>query len=308
LSAAGQIPAELATATHRFERLRKAWLYTLLAFMILTWGLNFVVAKIALREIPPLAVASIRTVMAGVFILPIFLWRTKGQRRCWPARDIAALLLLGVAGAVGNQILFVIGLARTSVAHASVAVALSPITVLIIAAFAGQERITGRKTAGMLIAFSGIVALQFGHTSGRGPTLAGDLIVLISGSLFAAYAVFGKALTSRYGSLTANAFAYTGGAVLMLPISLWLLGKFDAARVSIAAAVAYMAVFSAVVAYLIFYYALRWLPASRVSAFSYLQPLLATASAVLILGERPTAGFAVACALVLAGVFITERG
>jgi drug/metabolite transporter (DMT)-like permease len=310
LSAAGQLSAEVLTPARQRRAPNRVWLYTLLGFMILSWGLNFVVGKIALREIPPLAVASLRTVIAGVFILPVFLWSTRGQRHPWPARDVVALLGLGVGLAVGNQILFVVGLSRTSVAHAAVAVALSPITALIIAAIAGQESITGRKTAGMLIAFSGIIALQIGRTGGHGPTLAGDLILLLSGSMFAAYAVFGKALTARYGSLTANTFAYGGGAVVMLPVSIWLLGTFDAGRVSIVAwaAVAYMAVFSAVVAYLIFYYALHWLPASRVSAFSYLQPLLAAGSAALILGERPTAGFALACVLVLTGVFLTERG
>jgi drug/metabolite transporter (DMT)-like permease len=310
LSAAGQLPVEVLSPAPQPRGPGRAWLYPLLWLMILSWGLNFVVGKIALREIPPLVVASLRTVIAGVFILPVFLWSNRGRRRSFPARDVAALLVLGVGLAVGNQILFVVGLSRTSVAHAAVAVALSPITALVIAAIAGQERITGRKVVGMLIAFSGIIALQIGRNGGRGPTLAGDLILLLSGSMFAAYAVFGKALTARYGSLTANTFAYTGGAVIMLPVSFWLLGTFDASRVSIAAwaAVTYMAVFSAVIAYLILYYALQWMPASRVSAFSHLQPPLAAGSAALILGERPTAGFAVACVLVLAGVFLTERG
>ena len=308
MSAAGQLnPAQIATPR---KGMSTAWLYALLAFMIFAWGLNFVIAKIALREIPPMIVASVRTVFAGVFILPIFLWRTRGERRSWPARDIAALLGLGILGAVGNQVLFVLGLSRTSVAHASVAVALSPITVLIIAAVAGQESITSRKVAGMLVALSGIIALQLGRTGGRGPTLTGDLIVLLSGTVFALYAVFGKSLTALYGSLTANTFAYTGGAVMMLPLVLWQANTFDLSRVSPAAwaSVAYMAVFSAVIAYLIFYYALQRLPASRVSALSYLQPVIATVLAALILGEHPGAGFAVACALVLTGVFLTERG
>ena len=96
----------------------------------------------------------------------------------------------------------------------------------------------------------------------------------------------------------------------MLPLVLWQSTAFDFSRVSAAAwaSVAYMAVFSAVLAYLIFYYALQRLPASRVSALSYLQPVLATILAALILGEIPGAGFAVACALVLIGVFVTERG
>ena len=56
--------------------------------------------------------------------------------------------------------------------------------------------------------------------------------------------------------------------------------------------VGYMALFPSVVGYLIYYYALRASPASRVSAFSYLQPLLATVMAAFLLGEHAAARLA----------------
>jgi drug/metabolite transporter (DMT)-like permease len=188
---------------------------------------------------------------------------------------------------------------------------LSPIFVLMFATIAGQEQLTARKLFGMFAAAGGILALQIGRTAGgRGPTILGDLIVLLSAAVFAAYAVFGKSLATRFGSLTTNTFAYAGGGLLMLPVTWYLGTQFDLTRVSAGAwlSVLYMAIFPAVISYLIFYYALQRLPASRVSVFSYFQPVLATALAYLLLGERPGPAFALAWALVLGGVWLTERG
>jgi drug/metabolite transporter (DMT)-like permease len=69
-----------------------------------------------------------------------------------------------------------------------------------------------------------------------------------------------------------------------------------------------MAIFPSVVSYLIFCYALTKMPASRVSAFSYLQPVLATILAVPMLGESVNGSLAGGGALVLIGVYVAERG
>jgi drug/metabolite transporter (DMT)-like permease len=68
-----------------------------------------------------------------------------------------------------------------------------------------------------------------------------------------------------------------------------------------------MAVFSSVLGYLMYYYALTHMPASRVSTFSYLQPVLAIFLAMVFLGERAEPSLFSGGALVLAGVFLAER-
>jgi drug/metabolite transporter (DMT)-like permease len=68
-----------------------------------------------------------------------------------------------------------------------------------------------------------------------------------------------------------------------------------------------MAAFPSVACYLIFYWALTQIPASRVASFSYLQPLTATVAAVPLLGEPVTLWLAGGGALVLLGVYLTER-
>jgi drug/metabolite transporter (DMT)-like permease len=69
-----------------------------------------------------------------------------------------------------------------------------------------------------------------------------------------------------------------------------------------------MAVFPSVVWYLIYYYALTRVPASRVSAFSYLQPPLAAAMGVLFLGEHITTPLVAGGTVIFTGVVLTERG
>ena len=70
----------------------------------------------------------------------------------------------------------------------------------------------------------------------------------------------------------------------------------------------YMALFPSIAAYLIYYYALTHISASRVASFSYLQPVFATVMAVFLLDERLTAPVIAAGIGILLGVFITERG
>jgi drug/metabolite transporter (DMT)-like permease len=69
-----------------------------------------------------------------------------------------------------------------------------------------------------------------------------------------------------------------------------------------------MAIFPSVICYLIYYYALKQIPASRVAALAYLQPVLATVLGVLLLGEHVTVPLVAGGVVIFAGVYLTERG
>jgi drug/metabolite transporter (DMT)-like permease len=69
-----------------------------------------------------------------------------------------------------------------------------------------------------------------------------------------------------------------------------------------------MALLPSVICYLIYFYALARMEASRLAAFSYLQPLLATVFGILILHERVTLALVVSGLVIFGGVYITERG
>lgn len=285
-------------------------LLSLMGMMALFWSLNFIIGKIALREFPALLAGCLRATIAGFVITPIYLYyRRRGQAR-WHPREAPRLVALGVMGVGLNQLCFLLGLGRTSVGHASILIAMTPMLVLSIAAAIGQERITTRKVVGMAIAASGALALQLDAAHDRQATVLGDAFILCASLTFAAFTVFGKQSTLRHGAITVNTFAYVGSSLLLAPVTAWQSAGFSYGSVSAAGwtSLLYMATFPSVISYMIFYYALTWIPASRLASFGYTQPFITTLLAVLLLGDAVTRPLLTGGALVLAGVWIAERG
>lgn len=285
-------------------------LWPLIAVMILGWSANFTIAKFAVREMPPLLVAGLRMMLASLFILPLYFWR--GRRASagrWRRSDILPLLGIGILGIAGNQVLFLLGIQRTSVAHAVLLFVLTPVLVLLAASALKHEQLTGRKIAGMAIALAGVLSLQVSAGADRHATVGGDLLILAATVAFASFTVFGRPASVRLGSITVNTVAFVGCSLVLLAPTLWSARGFDFSRISLTAwaSILYMAAFPSVVCYLIYYYALTYLTASRVAAFTYLEPPLAAVLAIPLLGENITYAVAMSGALVLAGVYLTER-
>ncbi len=284
-----------------------ALLYALLTLMVGFWAVNFVVARVALRDFPPLLAASIRALLAGMVLLPLYLWKGRQlDKEPWTAKDVPVLFGLGVIGVTFNQVLFLLGLNRTSTTHAAIITGLMPLQVLVISMLLRAERMSLWRASGMLVAITGVGVLQTVHDPHGRATLLGDALVFLSGTAFATFAVLSKKLTQKHGGLTINTFGFLGGGLVIV----WELRHFDLAQPSVAGwlAVAYMAVFPSAVAYLIFYYALTYIPASRVSTFSYLQPVMATLLGVFLMGDHISSALVAGGGLVLTGVFLTERG
>jgi drug/metabolite transporter (DMT)-like permease len=277
--------------------------------MVFFWSANYIVGKIALREFPPVLLVGLRICLAGLFILPAYAMQ-KGATS-WSKRDLPMLLYLGLFGVTLNQLCFIVGLSRTSVLHSSLIIAMTPIFVLAIAAIIKQEQITVRKAAGMLIAVIGVGILNALPPSiGASPTLLGDLFVFLAGVTFAMFTVLSKKVSLRHSAITVNTFAYVGGAIALSPVVIWQSQSFSYRTVTLAgwSSLIYMALFPSVICYLIYYYALSRISASRVSAFSYLQPVIATLLAALTLGERVTLPLVAGGAVIFSGVYLTERG
>jgi drug/metabolite transporter (DMT)-like permease len=285
-------------------------LYSLLAFMVFFWSANYVAGKYVLRQIPPLLTVGIRMILAGVIMVPVYkIWSRRNGGVDWTRRDVPLIVTLGLAGIGLNQLFFIVGLSRTSVSHAAVIIGLTPVMVLAIASLSGLERMSIGRLAGMLIALSGVAILQAKSTPGRGYTWVGDLFIFLSALTFSTYTVRAKAAIHRVGGVTMNTFAYVVSAILLLPVTAALGADFDFGAVSarVWACLAFMALIPSVVCYLIYYYALAWIPASRVSTLAYLQPVLATTMAIPTLGEYPTGSLIAGGIVVLAGVFMAER-
>jgi drug/metabolite transporter (DMT)-like permease len=289
-------------------------LYILISLMTLFWSANFIIGKVALREFPPLLLGALRIGIAGVFVAPIYWQSMRAQRkRWWPSGNASLLVFLAIAN-VGNQLLFIFGLSRTSPAHSAWILGTCPIFVLLIAASMGLERITIPKVAGMTLALSGVAYLARQASGAAGAPMAqasldGDAITALAGILFSFFAVYAKKATEIYSSITVNGISYMGGALVLAPIIAWRAPAFAFAQVTTAGwcSLVYMAIFPSVICYLIYYHALTRVSASRVTAFIYLEPVIATLLAVAFLGERITAPLVASGTVIFSGVYLAER-
>jgi len=295
-----------------------------ITLVVVVWAINFIAAKIGLRYLPPLTMASFRVTLAGVSMAPAYLICSR-----WPAfadarrsssqgitlRDLWTFSYLGFFGVVVNQMCFTMGLRYTSVSHAAVIVGMGPIYTLILAVLFRLERATWHKVVGMTIALVGVAVLASENgISARSPSLLGDAITMTGSIGFATYAVLGKRVAGRYDALTMVAFNHFAGAIIILPVALRQareLGPFSRWRAipwPAWAAVLFMAVCSSALAYLLYFWLLRYLEASQLSAFTYLLPVLAVILGILLLGERGSLMQIIGGVLALGGVYWVESG
>ncbi len=282
----------------------------MVSVMVLIWSANFIIGKVALREFPVLTATGLRALLAAAILWPIFLASAPREERARLRRDWKTMLVLSVFGVTLNQLLFLAGLKNTSVPHSALIISLSPVFVLILARMHGLEQLTALKVFGLGLSLAGVALLTTERHDGTGPTLHGDLYALLGSMAFAYFTVRGKEVSPYYGSVTMNTATYTLGALTLLPLTLVGLWQGGAHGVSLKAwlSLLYMAAGASVLAYLIFYYALRRLAATRLVALSYLQPVIATFLSVLFLGEKITLTLLVGGAVILGGVYMTERG
>ena len=288
----------------------------LIALMILMWAINFVIAKTGLQHMDVFALAAFRVELAALILGVLLLVKRAraGGGRKLEKGDLWTFGYLGFFMAAVNQMCFTIGLKYTSVGHASLIIGTGPILVLLLARAQGLEHLTVLKVTGMALSFAGVTILAVEQgISLRSGSLRGDLITLAGSLAFACYAVWGKKVAAKYDTLEMNAYNYFSGALLVLPLAVWQAvrmtreGSWGVVGWQGWMAMVYMAAFASVAAYLIYYWALRHLAASRLSAFSYLLPVLATCLGVLLLPEERVTGHLLGGgALVLVGVYVTE--
>jgi drug/metabolite transporter (DMT)-like permease len=286
-------------------------LYGLITLMLVCWSGNYIAAKIVFRELPPLLTMCWRTIISALLIIPIYWLQSRKAEPAWTWREARIVFVMGVFGTTMNQFFWTIGVARTTVVHSSMIMGTTPLWVLLMARGLGIERITRSKVGGMAIAMAGLAMLQIFRpsVSANGPTLEGDFLVLLCALALAGMTAFGKRWKPKSGGIRIAGMGYGVGALLLAP-ACWIASRgFNYRAVSAAAwaGVFYMAAFSSIVGYLIYYYALARISASRIAAFQYLQPVFAIVMAMAILGEELTAPLMAAGGIIFAGVYVTER-
>ena len=289
---------------------RYARIHLLMLLVVVCWASNIIAGKEALQGFGALALAQLRVLGAAAIYALGFLATGRLRRLQLSPRKWLFLLAMAATGVALNQLTFIGGMARTTVAHTGLIVALGPVMVLAIAVVSGMEALTAGKFAGMLIAFAGVGILTADKAGqGNGAHWIGDLILLVSTLVFAIYWILMKEVANDFDALSLSTLTFTLGAIMMLPFCVRAMTATNWAALTFEAwwGLAFLIVFGSVISYLIFAYVMTELPASRAAAFNYLQPVIASGLGIWLLSERLTSKVLVGGGMILAGVYLTEH-
>ena len=279
----------------------------LVVLLCLCWGFNQVAVKLAISDIPPLIQCTVRTALATLIVLG---WmRLRGLPVAARDGTLAAGLIAGALFGI-EFLLIYRGLLYTTASRAILFIYLAPFFVVIGArVFLPADRFGAVQWLGLLMSFAGMV-IAFGlPTPAADPRQAlGDLMMVGAALAWAATTLVIKASALSRISSEKTLLYQLVVAVPILGAGALLFGERLAAIPSAIAlgAMTYQVLvvsltFAAWFALIVKY------SASRLSAFTFLTPLCGVAAGHLVLGDPLTPAFALAVALVAAGLVLVNR-
>lgn len=297
------------SGTHSVEAVRARQVaYAAVTLQALISSLTYLVARQAMLDFDPLPLLALRFALAGS-VFAVMLW--SGGRASIPPRALwPRLVLMGFLVGPLNQGFFFKGLSLSTPAHAALLYALTPTFVYLLSLWRGRERLSTGAVAGLLAALLGVVVLLLGRglAAAQGP-LWGDLLILVAVVAWVVFTDQGKQLIPAHGATRMTAWSMVMGALWVLPL-LPLTVRAEAlagAAPMTWACIGYLGIITSVISYLLWYFALSRLEASKVAVFSNLQPVFTAVAALVLLDEPIHWELVVGGALVLAGVRLTQR-
>jgi drug/metabolite transporter (DMT)-like permease len=280
----------------------------LLSLVAIIWGGSFIAARIALRELSPVTLATTRFLLAGAIFVPVLIAMPRFRA---PWRSIPKLAGFGLLAVTFYFIFQYNGVARTSASLSAIVITISPLVVVLMSALFLHERLNRSQTVGIVLATAGAL-----HLVARGSVEVGGsdywlgiLFLVLNVLAWGLYNILGKRALESQHPMTLTAYMTILGALCLLPFAAAEGGMAALATASSGAwlAIAYLVVFCSVIAYVAYNYALRILPASQAGVFQFLNPVAASLLAQLLLDEPLTLVAAIGGVMAIAGVYLANR-
>ncbi|MBI2321944.1 MAG: DMT family transporter [Chloroflexi bacterium] len=274
----------------------------------LLWGVSTPLVKVLLAQAGVLAIGSARSAVATL-VLSVLLWLRHGRSGFVLSRDeLLRLAFVTSAGWVVCQIAWLVALARISAAVTIILSNTSPMFVALMAALWLHEPLGRRALAGLVVSFAGILLVIGGGSEPSGPLdLLGVGAALLSAATWAGYTVGCRSLLKRHDPLRIAALSSIIASCWIVPLGFFEPPESRIRSLEVLLGTLYLGVVPHVIANMLFYFALRRLPAVQVGAFQYTVPLWAVVLSAVWLGEAITPPLIAGMLLVLAGVRLAQQ-
>lgn len=282
---------------------------SLLIACCLFWGLQQILIKTTVGEVPPLWQAALR--FAGATVL-LGLWCAWRRVRLFDRDGTLPAGLLAGALFAGEFTCIYLGLRDTAASRLTVFLYTSPFVVaLLLPRFVPAEKLRPAQWVGLVIAFAA-VALAFsegfnGHSTAR--QLRGDALALAAGTLWGLTTLVIRSTKMATASAEKTLFYQVAVTAVVAPLLSLALGESWSLHYSGYAwmSIALQTAIGAFASYLAWMWMLRHYPATQLSSFTFLTPLFALLFGIVLLHERLTPELLVALAAVATGIVLVSR-
>lgn len=275
----------------------------LLIFLVVIWGINWPISKIALDYAPPLLFAGIRTVIGGCILILIALPKFKELRmkQLWPVYLTSAVL--SIVFYYGFQ---TIGLQYVPAGLFSSIVFLQPVLLGIFSWLWLGESMYGLKLVGLLLGFIGVAALSIGGLNGN-ISIWGIVLALASALSWALGTIYIKKNAVRVDMLWMTAMQITIGGIILL-LSGFVTENWSDIVWSGAFIVdtLFIAIFVIALGWLVYFKLINEGEAGKVGSFTFLIPLISIITSVIFLKEKITLNLVIGLLLIVISIVLVN--
>ena len=274
------------------------------AAVALLWGVPYLFIKVAVAEVPPVTVVFARVALAAALLGPVAARRgaLRGLRGRLPQLALLALLEITIP-----FLLISMGEQRITSSLAGLLIASMPLFVALLALrFDPAERVTGARLLGLLVGIAGVAALLGIDLGGDLSQVAGGAMVLLATLCYATSTLLVKRAFSDVPMLGVVTVATAISALLLAPFAL-ALTPARLPSLNVALALAGLGVLCTAAGLLAYFALIVEAGPSRAAVITYMNPAVAVALGVAVLGEPLTGAILAGFALIIAGSWLSTR-
>lgn len=277
-----------------------------LIFANVIWGASAPIFKWAMEDIHPFTFVFLRFFLSALVILPFTMHKLKIK----PA-DISLLVFLAVVGVALRLAYNMYGLTLTPSINSPIISSATPIFILIGSVFLLHEKMRKKVLNGAFLGLVGVmlIVLEPVIENGFDTSWIGNIFFIVSMVLGVIYTLLLKELAPRYNALTLLFWLFVIASITLFPFSyieIERVGLWNMMHMQGLIGILFAVLFCTCLAYLLHIYGLKYIKASEVGLFSYVDPFVAIAIANPLLGEQVTTTFFFGAFLVFVGIFMAE--
>ena len=287
-----------------------ATIYARLVGCMILWGLTFVAMRYMSFSLGPASNSFMRFGMAAVLLM--FMSARMDPNSMRPTRsELSKYFVLGAIGVFAYNFLLMAGLTTVSAGRGAIIISMNPVLTACLAAVFLGETLRGTRAAGVAVSLLGAFTVLTGgdYMSFFHGMSSGDLLLCGAALCWSGYSVIGKQVMRNSSPIASVSWSITLGSCLLLPAALAEGLVSDLPNIGWLdwGCIVYMAVFSTGFGLIWFYQGIQAIGAARAAAFMNLMPVFAAIFGYILLGETLAWATLGGGALVLAGVWLTNR-